>query len=95
MDSAQAIVLAMRKFDMDPVEPVNRVCLFPPPLMNLGAHFLTQGHADKILDYRLDLDASPGMPTEMVQAVDSLWHDPIIPSILDRSSEFYLMDSAP
>jgi hypothetical protein len=25
VDSAQAIVLAMRKFDMDPVEPVNRV----------------------------------------------------------------------
>lgn len=37
---------------------------------------------------------SPGLSSEFVAAVDSLWHDPIIPSILDRSGEFYLMDSA-
>ncbi len=26
--------------------------------------------------------------------IDALWHDPVIPSVMDRSSEFYLMDSA-
>lgn len=35
-----------------------------------------------------------GLSPEIVKAIDSLWHDPIIPSVLDRSSEFYLMDSA-
>lgn len=74
MDSAQALVMALRKFKMDPVEPVNRV------------------YADKILDYRLE--SSQTLATEIVRAVESLWHDPIIPSVMDRSSEFYLMDSA-
>ena len=74
MDSAQALVMALRKFKMDPVEPVNRV------------------YADKIMDYRLE--SSQTLATEIIRAVESLWHDPIIPSVLDRGSEFYLMDSA-
>jgi guanine nucleotide-binding protein subunit alpha len=74
MDSAQALVMALRKFKMDPVEPVNRV------------------YADKILDYRSESQQT--LASEIVRAVESLWHDPIIPSVMDRSSEFYLMDSA-
>lgn len=74
MDSAQALVMALRKFKMEPVEPVNRV------------------YADKIMDYRLELSST--LAPEIVKAVESLWHDPIIPSVLDRGSEFYLMDSA-
>lgn len=35
-----------------------------------------------------------GLIPDIVLSIDSLWHDPIIPSVLDRSSEFYLMDSA-
>ena len=35
-----------------------------------------------------------GLSPDIVRSIDSLWHDPIIPSVLDRSSEFYLMDSA-
>jgi len=76
LDSAQAVVLALRKFKMDPIEPVNRV------------------YADRILDYRIDVDPTQALSTEIVRAIESLWHDPIIPSVLDRSSEFYLMDSA-
>ncbi|KAM0755803.1 guanine nucleotide-binding protein alpha-3 subunit [Meredithblackwellia eburnea MCA 4105] len=92
IDSAQALVLALRKFKLDPTESVNRV------------------YADKILEYRLDADSftsasSPalgqsgssyggGLSPDIVRGIDSLWHDPIIPSVLDRSSEFYLMDSA-
>ncbi|GAA5899614.1 guanine nucleotide-binding protein subunit alpha [Sporobolomyces salmoneus] len=91
IDSAQGLVLALRRFEMDPTEEVNRE------------------FAELIMEYRLDADtystANPafasngafdgGLSPEFVQAVDSLWHDPIIPSVLDRSSEFYLMDSAP
>ena len=31
---------------------------------------------------------------EILLNIESLWHDPVIPSVMDRSSEFYLMDSA-
>ncbi|GAA5877082.1 hypothetical protein JCM16303_006161 [Sporobolomyces ruberrimus] len=91
IDSAQGLVLALRRFQMEPTEEVNRE------------------YAEMITEYRLDADtystANPafasngafdgGLSPDFVQAVDSLWHDPIIPSVLDRSSEFYLMDSAP
>lgn len=66
--------MALRKFKMEPIEPVNRV------------------YADKVMEYRLE--SSQTLATEIVRAVESLWHDPIIPSVMDRSSEFYLMDSA-
>lgn len=70
---------------------------------------INREYAELIMEYRLDADtystANPasasngafdgGLSPDFVQAVDSLWHDPIIPSVLDRSSEFYLMDSAP
>lgn len=55
---------------------------------------MTRVYADRILDYRIDADPSQALSTEIVRSVESLWHDPIIPSVLDRASEFYLMDSA-
>jgi guanine nucleotide-binding protein subunit alpha len=49
-------------------------------------------YADRILGYKID---ESGLVTaELFQAIEALWHDPIIPVIMDRSSEFYLMDSA-
>lgn len=93
IDSAQAIVLALRKFKMDPVEPVNRVRLLPS-LCSAPGIDLAQVYADRILDYRIDADPSQALSNEIVRSVESLWHDPIIPSVLDRASEFYLMDSA-
>lgn len=30
----------------------------------------------------------------MALAIFQLWKDPIIPNVMDHSSEFYLMDSA-
>ncbi|KAH9809860.1 heterotrimeric G-protein alpha subunit (G-alpha, GPA3) [Melampsora americana] len=76
IDSAQAVVFAMKKFRFEPVEPVNRV------------------YADKILEYRLDLHEASGLNMDVVRSIESLWHDPIIPAVMDRGSEFYLMDSA-
>lgn len=76
IDSAQAIVLAMKKFRFEPVESVNKL------------------YADKILDYRVELDEQIGLHPDVVRSVESLWHDPIIPAVMDRRSEFYLMDSA-
>ncbi|KAH9468651.1 hypothetical protein MJO29_005122 [Puccinia striiformis f. sp. tritici] len=77
IDSAQAVVVAMRKLKLDPVEDIN------------------QSYSDKILDYRLDFNQfGGGLNPEIVRSIESLWHDPIIPAVLDRGSEFYLMDSA-
>ena len=77
LESAQAIVLAMRKIGVDPVLPANRV------------------HADAILDYKVD-GSTPGwtFSEDVALAIHNLWLDPIIPKIMDHSSEFYLMDSA-
>lgn len=76
IDSAQALLMAMRKLGVDPEEPNNRA------------------HADRILEYRMDTEPLSVLPQEIFQSVESLWHDPVIPSVMDRSSEFYLMDSA-
>lgn len=51
-------------------------------------------NADIILEYRIDSDPSNVLSPEIALAIESLWHDPIIPSVMDQSSEFYLMDSA-
>lgn len=77
VDSAQAIVLALRKFELEPSNIENReIC-------------------DKILQYRVDADPNTVLDQQITESIESLWKDPIIPSIVDRSSEFYLMDSAP
>lgn len=47
------------------------------------------------MDFKVDSDPESVWGQDLVQAIDSLWHDPIIPTVLDRQSEFYLMDSAP
>jgi guanine nucleotide-binding protein subunit alpha len=30
----------------------------------------------------------------MLEMIDSIWHDPVVPQVMDRQSEFYMMDSA-
>lgn len=46
------------------------------------------------MDYRIDSDPEAAWSEDLVQSIDSLWHDPIVPTVLDRQSEFYMMDSA-
>lgn len=77
VDSAQAIVLAMRKFQIEPANLQNRE------------------HCDRILQYRVDADPSSTLDGDMTEAIESLWNDPNTSAIAERSSEFYLMDSAP
>ncbi|PWN41023.1 guanine nucleotide-binding protein alpha-3 subunit [Ceraceosorus guamensis] len=77
VDSAQAIVLALRKFKLEPEVPDNRES------------------AELILQYRVDADPNTSLEPAMAKAVEALWADPIVATVVDRSSEFYLMDSAP
>jgi hypothetical protein len=82
---------------VDPEDPANRVRNARGRLLSLlstNAACRSQVNADVILEYRIDSDPSNVLSPEIALAIESLWHDPIIPSVMDRSSEFYLMDSA-
>ena len=46
------------------------------------------------MDYEVAPSGGFYFSEEMAQAIYQLWKDPIIPTIMDHSSEFYLMDSA-
>ena len=54
-----------------------------------------RNYCDFLLNYQVDPDPHTPLDSKIGNAVDSLWHDPCMPLLLDRQSEFYLMDSAP
>ncbi|KAJ1982788.1 Guanine nucleotide-binding protein alpha-2 subunit [Dimargaris xerosporica] len=56
---------------------------------------LNREFASVLMEYRMGNAFTVKLPSELVQGIDSLWHDPIISKVMDRSNEFYLMDSAP
>lgn len=76
LDSAQAIVLAMRKLGVDCELPANRQ------------------NTDRIINYTVEPSSSFSLSEEIAQAIHDVWRDPVIPRVMDHSSEFYLMDSA-
>ena len=76
IDSAQAVVLALRRFSLEPEELTNREA------------------ADRILEYSVPADANVTLPAELGTMITSLWKDPVIPALLDRRGEFYMMDNA-
>ncbi|GFZ46941.1 Guanine nucleotide-binding protein subunit alpha [Saitozyma sp. JCM 24511] len=76
LDSAQTLVMAMRKLSLDPVDPANRT------------------HGDRIVEIKAAGEPLTTLSNETLEAIDSIWHDPVIPQVMDRQSEFYLMDSA-
>lgn len=95
LDSAQAIVLAMRKIGLDCVEPSNRVSLTSFAWCRARTSSVPpQANADLIFDYRIDPSPSFEFSPDIARAIHELWKDPIIPQVMDHSSEFYLMDSA-
>ncbi|KAG5645861.1 guanine nucleotide-binding protein subunit alpha [Asterophora parasitica] len=88
LDSAQAVVVYMRKIGLECVEYGNRVCAerildyrLDAPSSSAGANANRQG----------EVYFSP----EIADAIHQVWKDPIIPKVMDEhSSDFYLMDSA-
>ncbi|KAK4058015.1 Guanine nucleotide-binding protein alpha-2 subunit [Microbotryomycetes sp. JL221] len=105
IDSAQTLVLALRRFKMEPIESVNRA--FAEQIAEYRLEADNYNSSPTLSLSQQPSNSSPinsnsnqmvgpsgGLSSEIVDAIDSLWHDPIIPSVLDRSSEFYLMDSA-
>jgi hypothetical protein len=53
-----------------------------------------QAYCGFLLNYSLDLDPTKPLGTEIGEAISSIWQDPCIPKILERSNEFSMMDSA-
>ncbi|KAF8957887.1 heterotrimeric G-protein alpha subunit, GPA3-like protein [Flammula alnicola] len=102
LDSAQQVIVYMKKIGFECVEYSNRV---HPPLLSpfliyfhscLSDTFIPKALADEVLDFRLDTTSStPYFPPEIAEAIHKLWKDSIIPKMMDgHSSDFYLMDSA-
>ena len=53
-----------------------------------------RARTEKILDYVVSPAPTFYFAEDMARAIYDLWKDPVIPKIMDHSSEFYLMDSA-
>jgi guanine nucleotide-binding protein G(i) subunit alpha len=56
---------------------------------------LNRAYCEFLLDYSVDPDPNKPLGTKVGEAISSIWQDPCIPKILERQSEFYIMDSAP
>ncbi|EXJ67286.1 guanine nucleotide-binding protein subunit alpha, other [Cladophialophora psammophila CBS 110553] len=54
-----------------------------------------RAHCDFLLDYSVDPDPDKPLETKVGEAFSSIWHDPCISRIFERSDEFDMMDSAP
>jgi len=52
-------------------------------------------YSDYLFDYQVDPDPHTPLSTKVGVAVQSLWKDGSIEALMERQSEFYLMDSAP
>ena len=50
---------------------------------------------DFLMDYSVDPDPEIPLGPRVGQAVHTIWHDPCLSRVMEHSSEFYLMDSAP
>ena len=52
-------------------------------------------YCNYLVDYTVDPDPEKPLDPRVGQAITSLWRDGCIGKVLEHSSEFYLMDSAP
>ena len=48
-----------------------------------------------INEYNVDPDPHTPLDPKAAEAVEAIWHDDVIPKVMEHSSEFYMMDSAP
>ncbi|KAG8917924.1 Guanine nucleotide-binding protein alpha-2 subunit [Tulasnella sp. 417] len=66
-------------------------------LNNMGVEFvngINKTYSAQILEYEVNSDPSFRLSPEIANAVDSVWKDPIVATVTNNSSEFYLPDSA-
>ena len=75
-------------------------CVTSSPVSLLIIHSLclfAKARVEKVLGYELDTrNGSIPFDIEIAEAIHYVWNDPVVSKILDeRSSNFYLIDSAP
>src|SRR5882757_4065087 len=92
IDSAQAIVLQMRNMNVECITPANRVRYLPNIALSIQP--FPQAFAEHIVEYRVENSPNFIFSADIAKAIHEMWQDPIIPKVMDCSSEFYLMDSA-
>jgi len=92
LDSAQQVIIYMMKTGLECAECSNRVrTSFPCPFHCIRVLFFWKALAEKVLEYQLDMQSSsPYFPIEIAEAINQLWKDPIIPKIMEHSSDFHL-----
>ncbi|KAK4125457.1 guanine nucleotide binding protein, alpha subunit [Parathielavia appendiculata] len=56
--------------------------------------FENRAHCDFLLDYSLDTNPQARIDPKVGVAVESVWNDPAKEQLMERQTEFYLMDSA-
>ena len=76
IECAKAVVAAMRQFEIEPVNEVNK------------------DYSDFLLGYTLEPGPQAELDPKVGQAVISIWNDPAKDQLMERQTEFYLMDSA-
>ncbi|KAG8896096.1 Guanine nucleotide-binding protein alpha-2 subunit, partial [Tulasnella sp. 417] len=76
VESAQDIILAMKKLGIDFAENSNRA------------------NAEKVFSYIVDSDPTFVIDPAIVTAIEALINDPAIPTLMEQSHTFYLMDNA-
>jgi guanine nucleotide-binding protein subunit alpha len=54
-----------------------------------------QEYSSFLLEYRLNPNPKTLLDTKVGDAISSLWKDEVIPKVMERQKEFYLMDPAP
>jgi guanine nucleotide-binding protein G(i) subunit alpha len=52
-------------------------------------------YCDYLMEYSVDPDPDKALDSKVGQAVSSLWSDPCVPKLMEHSTSFYIMDSAP
>ena len=89
----------MRKIGVDCQLPENRVrlsvlfWLFFLVFFDVAELFV-QANTEAIYQYRIENTPTFVFSETITSAIKQLWHDPIISTVMDHRSEFYLMDSA-
>lgn len=54
----------------------------------------TQAYCDFLLDYSIESGPQPQIDSKVGEAVRAIWNDPVREQLMERQTEFYLMDSA-
>jgi len=54
-----------------------------------------KANAELINQYTLAPDPNAQLDSALADAIGAIWKDPATPKVLEHSTEFYLMDSAP